>query len=140
MADKETDTVPDLDDFNRHLDGYAPAYEDSGYKIELNGTPAKADSFEGIFTGTKVFPNVHNEFTGKDEDVTMLLFTDLTGARCNMWASYALTQAMDSGKLVPGKQVMLIHQGKESIKDGKQQLTKISVYVKDPDKNNAAKA
>lgn len=125
---QETPTASD-DDFNRELEGYTVAYEDSGYKIELKGTPTNPDSFEGIYQGTKAF-QVVNKFTDKEEEVIMLCFKDLKGAACNIWANYALTEALKSGQLTSGKQVKLVHHGKEEIKDGTQQLSKYSVYVK----------
>lgn len=129
MAPRNSQTQPDPleDDFDRELDGYEAAYEDSGYKIEL----AEGDSFKGRFNGTQGYM-AEDRFNpgGPKQDVTMLLFTDEQGKKCNMWANYSLTQALESGKLVAGKDVMIRFDGKTDIKDGTQQLSKYSVYVK----------
>jgi hypothetical protein len=116
----------DYDDFTRELEGYDVVTEDEGYSIDFPELPKGV--FKGVFKGTKIFqsPNLQ---TGELQDVTMLMFTDLNGERCNTWANYRLTEALGEGMTV-GREVMIVWHGKEKIKDGAQELNRMSVYCK----------
>lgn len=101
--------------------------EDEGYSVDFDKLPER--TFFGTYKGsvTKVSTSLA---TGEPEDVEMMLFADTNGENCLMWANYRLDEALKSGELIPGRKVKIIHHGKEKIKDGAQEVNRMSVYVK----------
>lgn len=104
---------------------YETAVEDEGYRIELSGTEDKPETFEGTFIGVDVKTVTQDD--GSIEPVTLLLFKDKRGHRCNMWENHRLGEARSKG-MVPGKKVKIVHSGKKNL-DGGRSLNSISVYV-----------
>jgi hypothetical protein len=102
--------------------------EDEGYSVDFDQLPNR--TFFGTYKGS-VTKRSTSLATGEEEDVEMMLFADTNGENCLMWANYRLDEALKSGELIPGRKVKIVHHGKEKIKDGAQEVNRMSVYVKD---------
>ena len=85
---------------------------DPGYIIKLNGDEKKPDVFVGKYLGTRTI-------TIEGRSTKQLLFEDNSGARCNMFANYALEQALESDEMVPGVLVRIKHFGKVNLPNGR---------------------
>lgn len=105
---------------------YEAAYEDSGQQIDFNALPD--GKFYGLYLGLEVKKDVQG-LDGNLHDVNLLKFADRNGERFCVFGNYAIEQAVQSGKLVEGKKVMLVHHGKIEINGGQQSMNRIDVYV-----------
>lgn len=117
-----------LDDGWNDSDGqWAPLVQDGGDRIKLDGTSSDPDIFEGVFTDIEEV-----ELDQEDGTRTMakLLFfaRRSDGARCNMWANYALNKALEAG-LTPGQKVRITHRGKAPTNKPGQSVNRLTVEV-----------
>lgn len=116
---------PGDDGFSQALeDEWETAYEDSGSQIQWETTP----EFIGTYLGSEMMTDVEG-LNGQRKDVELLKFLDANGKNVCAFANYALTEAFKDGKVPTGKRVKIVNRGKESIKDGKQTMNRMSVYV-----------
>lgn len=121
---KDSVGFPGDADFVQGDDQWETAYEDSGSQIQWDQTP----EFIGTYLGSEIMHNVEG-LNGESKDVELLKFTDPSGKNVCAFANYALTEAFKDGKVPAGKRVKIVNHGKESIKDGKQTMNRMSVYV-----------
>lgn len=116
------------DGFDRELEGYRAVTEDEGYDIDFEKTPVFKGTFLRIATHSTENPE-EDAAAGRPTTWEQLLFRDEKGELCNTSSNYRLDQALATGELTEGVQVLIKHHGKKELKGG-QTLNRISVYVK----------
>jgi hypothetical protein len=100
---------------------WTPVVQDDGEKLTLRpGTP-----FRGTLVGMKSIDRANPE-TGEVEQATLCIFDSADGGRYNMWANYALRQALDKGLSI-GDRVMIVYDGKSDIGRGRT-MNRMSVF------------